>query len=199
MHAPCRQDTVHGRITGIGRGAALGWRRRFHLVVPSMRKVLPVMVLSLLCLIARSGVAAADDSPEGRWLTATKSGIIEISHCPGSDKYWCGRLLWFRIKADDPNPKGLDLNNPDPKLRDRSLCGLTLFYGFTPASANHWEDGRVYDPNNGNTYHANMSLQPNGTLDLHGYIGISLLGRSEIWTRYTQTVPPCPTIEDRRR
>ena len=64
--------------------------------------------------------------------------------------------------------------------------------GFRPADANNWEDGRVYNTDDGNTYHATMRLQPDGTLRLHGYIVVTLIGASEIWTRHTGPVPACP-------
>jgi uncharacterized protein (DUF2147 family) len=148
------------------------------------------LLILLPGLFVLTGAAAPSESPEGYWLTAKKDGIIQILRC---GEALCGELAWFRIAPDDPNPQALDLRNPDPARRNRSLCGLTFMSGFTAAGPNSWEDGAVYDPDNGNTYHANMTLRPDGTLDLHGYIGISLFGRSEVWTRYTQPVPTCPT------
>lgn len=155
-----------------------------------MRKLLPLLV-SLLGVSAPAGGAAPGPSPEGNWLTEKKSGIVEIYRCPGSDEF-CGKLVWFRIKPDDPNPQGLDLNDPDPSRRNQPLCGLTFMSGFKAADRGSWEDGAVYDPDSGKTYHATMKLRDDGTLDLHGYIGISLIGRSEIWTRYKDPVPQCP-------
>ena len=108
--------------------------------------------------------------------------------CSGGDVL-CGRLVWFRLKPGDSN---LDLSNSDPKLRNRPLCGLVFMTGFKPADPNNWEDGRVYNTDDGNTYHATMRLQPDGTLRLHGYIVVTLIGASEIWTRHTGPVPACP-------
>ena len=156
-----------------------------------MQKFLTAFMLLLGSSVA-SNAAAQTSLPVGDWLTKQKSGIVEVYRCTGGDTL-CGRLVWFRIKPDDPNPQGLDLNNPDASRRNQPLCGLTFMSGFTPADPNIWEDGVVYDPDSGNTYHATMKLRTDGTLDLHGYIGISLIGRSEIWTRDTQPVPSCPT------
>ena len=148
----------------------------------------------ILLLLSLSGLAAAapEASPEGNWLTEKKNGIIQIFRCGSGGAELCGRLAWFRIKPDDPNPQGLDLKNPDPAQRSKPLCGLVFMYGFEPAEPGSWESGTVYDPDSGNTYRATMKLRADGMLDLHGYIGISLLGRSEIWSRYTQPVPSCP-------
>ena len=137
------------------------------------------------------GAAPPEASPEGYWLTKNHAAIVEIVRC-GDGETLCGKLAWFRIRPDDPNPQALDLNNPDPSRRGRSLCGLSFMYGFKPVARNRWEDGMVYDAESGNIYHAIITLRADGALDLHGYIGISLIGRSEIWTRYTDPVPSCP-------
>jgi uncharacterized protein (DUF2147 family) len=143
-----------------------------------------------LCAAAILAAAEARASPEGHWLTEKNNGIVEIYRCAEA---LCGRLVWFRIRPGDSNPAGLDVKNPDPNRRSRSLCGLVFLSGFKSAGANAWEDGTVYDPDSGNTYHATMKLQADGTLSLHGYIGISLFGASEVWTRYGDRPPQCPT------
>ena len=148
-----------------------------------------VKPLVALCGLAMVAAAQPGSSPEGRWLTEKKNGIIEIFRCGNN---LCGRLLWFRIKPGDSNQQGVDLENPDPKQRNRPLCGLVFMTGFKPDGPNGWEDGRVYNSDDGNTYHATMTLQPDGRLRLHGYIVVTLIGASEVWTRHTGPVPPCP-------
>lgn len=152
-----------------------------------------MLVKSLAALGAAVMLAAAqpNSSPEGYWLTEKKSGIVEIFRC--SSDMLCGRLAWFRIKPSDEDQSGLDVKNPDPSRRNQSECGLVFMSGFKPAGPANWEDGSVYSPDDGHTYRANITLRADGTLRLHGYIGISLIGASEIWTRYTDPVPQCPT------
>ena len=146
----------------------------------------PLVALCAFALVAATQPGA---SPEGRWLTEKKNGIVEIFRCSGGGDILCGRLLWFRLK---PGGSNLDVSNPDPKQRNRPLCGLVFMSGFRPDDPNNWEDGRVYNSDDGNAYHATMRLQPDGTLRLHGYIGVTLIGASEIWTRHTGPVPACP-------
>jgi len=149
------------------------------------------VLLPLLLLVTASVTAAAQTAaPLGNWLTEKKDGIVEVYRCAGGDTL-CGKLVWFKIKPDDPNPLGLDLKDPDPARRNQPLCDLIFMWGFKSSEPN-WEDGSVYDPDDGYTYHATMKLRVDGTLDLHGYIGISLIGKSEIWTRYKDPVPQCP-------
>lgn len=152
-----------------------------------------VLLASLLLWVpaATAVIAQQTATPEGYWQTEGGNGIVQITRC-GADDTLCGKIAWFRLSPKGDNPKGLDLKNPNPAERNRSLCGLIFMYGFKPTAPEHWEGGQVYDAESGNTYQATMTLRPDGKLDLHGYIGISLLGRSEIWTRFTQPVPSCP-------
>jgi hypothetical protein len=53
-------------------------------------------------------------------------------------------------------------------------------FGF---NSKKWVDGRIYDPDNGKTYKCKMTLKEGGILHVRGYIGISALGRTTIWTR----------------
>jgi uncharacterized protein (DUF2147 family) len=61
--------------------------------------------------------------------------------------------------------------------------GSVILSNFVHAGGNKWEDGKIYDPNNGKKYSCNMKLKDNNTLEIRGYIGISLFGRTEVWTR----------------
>jgi len=111
---------------------------------------------------------------EGRWITEDKSGVIEITR---TDDTFQGRVVGGEKKGD-----GLDSKNPDPALRSRELMGLVILTDLKK-SGDEYVDGKVYDPNSGNTYKAKATLLEDGRLKLRGYVGISLFGRNEIWTR----------------
>jgi uncharacterized protein (DUF2147 family) len=55
--------------------------------------------------------------------------------------------------------------------------------GFTYSGEGKWKSGRIYDPNSGKTYKCKVTPVNENTLELRGYIGFSLLGRTETWTR----------------
>ena len=136
---------------------------------------LAALVLVLLPLAAASTMT----SIEGRWLSGDGDGWIEIT--------LVGDNLVGRI-AGSPNdqpgdaPRYDDLN-PDPALRGRPLKGLTIMSGFRYDADGRWVDGRIYDPNSGNTYKGTIRQVDANTLKLRGYVGISLFGRTETWTR----------------
>ena len=76
-----------------------------------------------------------------------------------------------------------DEKNPDPALRDRPLIGLELFAGFEYKGKGKWKGGTIYDPNSGKTYQCIITRVDANTLKVRGFIGVSLLGRTELWTR----------------
>jgi hypothetical protein len=60
--------------------------------------------------------------------------------------------------------------------------GLTLFWGMKRDGL-HYTDGSVLDPRDGSVYHALMNLNEDGTLEVRGYLGIPMLGKSQTWYR----------------
>jgi len=60
---------------------------------------------------------------------------------------------------------------------------MRILKDFSYNGDNLWEDGTVFDPDNGKTYSAKMWLEDENTLKLRGFIGFSLLGRTVVWSR----------------
>ena len=75
----------------------------------------------------------------------------------------------------------MDKNNPDQAKQGQPVLGLEILNGFE-FDKDEWNDGHIYDPESGKTYSCTLSLKDPHTLKVRGYIGISLLGRTEIWT-----------------
>ncbi|MGI5864736.1 MAG: DUF2147 domain-containing protein [Myxococcales bacterium] len=136
-------------------------------------------------------VAGADEKKEadailGRWITAKDASNVEISRC--GEKY-CGKIVSLKDptygKGDPEEGKPLrDRENPDDKLKTRPLIGLPLLEGFTYEGDGTWEDGTIYDPENGKTYKCIIKIADGGkTLKVRGFIGISLIGRTTVWKR----------------
>lgn len=111
---------------------------------------------------------------EGVWVTADGDGWVEIRRD--------GELYHGAI-VGPTNDGRLDDENPDPALRDRPLFGLRILEGFKDAGEGKWKDGTIYDPNNGKTYSCVIELEDDETLKVRGFIGLSLFGRTERWTR----------------
>jgi uncharacterized protein (DUF2147 family) len=144
--------------------------------------MLRLAAATALLVLALGPMAVADSpapaAPLGRWLTESKRGVIEIYRC---GEALCGRLVWM-IEPVRRGAPALDDNNPEPALRQRRLCGLTMLGGFRAAEPGHWEEGWIYDPDSGKTYHATLALDGEA-LHLRGYVGIPLFGETQTWTR----------------
>lgn len=136
--------------------------------------------LLLLLILAVAGVAQTKDAILGKWVNESGEGQILIYK--NGDKYF-GKLAWL----NEPNNKnGLpkqDANNPKPELRNRPILGIEILQNFTYKGDRVWEDGTVYDPKNGKTYSCKISMESSDEIYIRGYVGISLLGRTEIWKR----------------
>lgn len=69
-------------------------------------------------------------------------------------------------------------------LHNQPLVGLPIIHHLRSTGANQYGDGEILDPKNGKTYRLNGKLSSDGkTLELRGYVGFSLLGRTQVWTR----------------
>ena len=151
-----------------------------------MRTSVPAFVV-LLCLQAVFALASGPDAILGTWNNEEKNAQIEIFACDGR---YCGRIVWLK----EPNyPAGsteglpatpkLDRNNPDPQKRKDPVLGLVIVRDFQTEEENRLTNGTVYDPKNGKTYKGKITLISHGRLELRGYIGIPLIGRTTTWTR----------------
>ena len=127
--------------------------------------------------------------PTGVWLDA--SGRAGITIAPCGEKL-CGTITWLKAPLNAEGKPKTDIHNTDASLQARPLCGLPMLASFAAGdSAGAWTGGSIYDPEKGETYKSNMHLQPDGTLVVRGYIGISWLGRSQVWTRPPTPLPHC--------
>jgi uncharacterized protein (DUF2147 family) len=136
-------------------------------------------------LFAASAAAQATTSqgpnPVGRWLPEGGKSHVEIFPC---GQQLCGRIVWLREpNGKDGQPK-VDLRNPDQSKRGQKILGLRMMWNFVRAGApGEWESGRIYNPEEGETYKSTMKLRADGKLEVRGYVGISLLGKTQYWER----------------
>jgi uncharacterized protein (DUF2147 family) len=78
----------------------------------------------------------------------------------------------------------MDVNNPDESKRDRTVKGILLLKGLDyDPDDQQWEDGTIYDPESGKTYDCYVELESKDKLKVRGYIGVSMIGRTQYWTR----------------
>ena len=137
------------------------------------------LLLLLGTLFINTAAMAQADRIEGQWYNAEKSGKIEITK--GRDGKFYGKVVWLKEPLKDGKPK-LDEMNTDPALRTRPRLGLQVLSGFEKDGDNKYNNGTIYDPLNGKTYSCKITYKGK-TLDIRGFIGISLFGRTTVWSR----------------
>jgi uncharacterized protein (DUF2147 family) len=113
--------------------------------------------------------------PQGVWLIDAKVAV-QIFDC---EDLLCGRILWLQIPRDPLGQLNRDKKNPDPALRQRRLCGLTILWGLRPTGPDRWEGGWFYNPNDGKTYRASAQMRSADLIITRIYLGIPLFGETK--------------------
>lgn len=152
-----------------------------------MKKYLRVWVFSAAVILAATTAFGANPSDViGSWKTDGDRSAIEIYGC---GEKLCGKVTWLKnpnYVSNHDGPVGtpkVDRKNPDPTLRNRPIIGLQVIEGLTATGDNRWEHGTCYDPESGNSYQCKIHLETPDRLEVRGFIGISLLGRTYVLTR----------------
>ncbi len=141
------------------------------------RRILPV-VLFLVSLLGTQLVKAQSDKIEGVWLNEKRDAKIQIYKARDGKFY--GKIIWLKDPLKDGKPK-TDEKNPKSGLKSQPLVQLVILKGFG-ADGDTYDDGTIYDPENGKTYDCKMTYKGK-TLAIRGYIGLSLFGRTTVWER----------------
>ena len=138
------------------------------------------LLLLILTGLMTGAFAQSKDMLMGKWLTAGGDAHVQVYQKDGK---FSGRIIWLKDPNDENGKLKLDDSNPDLSLSRRALIGIELLKGFTYAEEGVWEGGTIYDPKTGKTYSCKISLMNKDKINVRGYVGISLLGRTEIWSR----------------
>ena len=119
------------------------------------------------------------DEIVGIWQNSSGKGHVQIFQRSG--RYY-GKIVWLRDAVDANGRPKVDRKNEDPALRTKPLIGLTMLRDFEYDNG-EWSDGYIYNPSDGKEYKGYMKMKDPNTLDVRGYIGITLFGKTDTWTR----------------
>ena len=143
-----------------------------------------LLVAALLAGSALSAFAQAT-SPAGVWKTIDdgskkEKSLVRIVEANG---VYSGKVDKF---LDPDTPKDAVCKDCKDERKDQPILGMTIIRNIKQSAddKNVFEGGDILDPNNGKVYKAKMKLIDNGSrLEVRGFIGISLLGRTQTWIR----------------
>jgi len=150
-------------------------------------------LLALAFTLFAASASAQSSGVMGTWLTQAGTAQVKIGPCADAAQGpLCGVVVGLinpkNASGQPVAPEAVtDSHNPDPAMRSRKMLGLPLFWGFKATSnPNTFEDGKIYNGENGKTYSANISLQADGKLRLRGFVGSPMFGETQLWTRIGQ-------------
>jgi uncharacterized protein (DUF2147 family) len=145
---------------------------------------LTTKLFSLLALVMIFFAFTSNDEGDrliGVWQPSSGKAKVKIEKI--GTKYY-GKIVWLK-EPNDPNtqkPK-VDKNNPDESMRNVPLKGYRMLKDFVYGGKDQWNEGTIYDPENGSTYSCEINMKDKSTLEIRGYIGVKALGRTDVWKR----------------
>ena len=137
-----------------------------------------LFILFFICLsnFAQNKV----DDVTGVWLTAGDDPA-RIQIYRSGDQFF-GKIIWLKIPLKN-GVERRDTKNPKNENHSNQIIGLLLLKNFKFDNKDEWKGGEIYDPESGKTYRSYLYFKDKNTLKVRGFIGISLIGRTETWTR----------------
>lgn len=142
-------------------------------------------LLGMLLIVFTSIVLSAQQKDDiiGLWKNGEGTGVINIYKTTSG--HYAGKIVWLKepIDPETGKPK-LDKRNPDETKRSNPTLGLINMSGFSFNEENkQWENGQIYDPKTGKDYSCKINQKDKNTIEVRGFVGISLFGRTDTWTR----------------
>jgi uncharacterized protein (DUF2147 family) len=126
---------------------------------------------------------AASADPTGYWMKpdAERESKILVFKCGAGKKLLCAKIAWLKDPNDSKGQPLHDVRNENPAMRGRSIVGLTIFSGMTPSAPSTWT-GKIYNPEDGHTYSATLTVVSRRQITLRGCKAWLLCGERQ-WLR----------------
>jgi uncharacterized protein (DUF2147 family) len=150
------------------------------LAYPSRRIAYAVVLIIVLWWLAVPTTTSSAMVPDGVWFIDSNSAL-QTFDCDG---LLCGRVAWLRNVHDPMGRIQRDKKNPDPALRQRLVCGLTVVWGLQPVGSDKWKGGWLYNPDDGNTYGVAAEIRSDDTMVARIYLGLPAIGTTKTFRRF---------------
>ena len=147
--------------------------------------VVGLLTVALLAPVSPSHAASAD--PTGYWKKpdAERESKIEVFKCGKKKTNLCAKIAWLKEPNDSKGKPLHDVRNENPALRGRPILGLPIFTDLVPSAPSTW-NGKIYNPEDGRTYTATLTVVSRKQILLKGCKAWLLCGERN-WFR---TAPP---------
>ncbi|MBC8343235.1 MAG: DUF2147 domain-containing protein [Bacteroidetes bacterium] len=145
------------------------------------KSVILLLALSFIYVFGHAQSTSEADKIKGEWYTEDNKSTVKIFRAKNGNYY--GKITWLKTPNEEDGTPKVDDENPDPSKRSEPIIGLLILKKFDYRGDGSYKGGTIYDPDNGKTYNCIMTLKSDNNLDIRGYVGISLLGRTTAWVR----------------
>jgi uncharacterized protein (DUF2147 family) len=165
------------------------------------RRVLAIATIASL-LVSALG-ASAEPTAAGLWEQVDeKTGNSESwFNIIEKDGVYTGTVVKMFQKPGDPPPESLRCTKCEGAEKNAPVLGLALIKGMK-RNGLKYEGGTIMDPRDGTVYRALMNVSPDGKLlEVRGYLGIAIVGRSQMWNRLPDNAmdPPKPPAKGTKK
>ncbi|HEY9547266.1 MAG TPA: DUF2147 domain-containing protein [Solimonas sp.] len=146
---------------------------------------------TVLVAIAAGAAWAANDTPVGTWktiddATGKAKSLVTIREDDGT-------LHGKVVKLFNPSKPNPTCEKCEGKRKDQPIMGMEILWGLKKDDG-QWDGGQILDPEKGKVYGAKLSLADDGQkLNVRGFVGFSLLGRTQTWIRETDPAGVTPS------
>jgi uncharacterized protein (DUF2147 family) len=140
----------------------------------------PLLKLAPAALLLTFAGHALAGSAAGTWKTIDDNtgqpkALVQISDNGGE---LTGKIVKLFARPDAVCDKC------EGEKKDKPIVGMTILWGLKKDGDDLWKDGKILDPKEGKIYSSKAKLADGGSkLEVRGFVGVSLLGRTQTWVR----------------
>jgi uncharacterized protein (DUF2147 family) len=151
-----------------------------------------LLTAAFLAPCSQSQAASAD--PTGYWYKpdAERESKIQVFKCGKAKNQLCAKIAWLKDPKDSKGRPLHDIRNEEPLMRDRPIVGLAIFTALTPSAPATW-NGQIYNPEDGHTYTATLTVLSRKEIKLRGCKAWLLCGEKQ-WLRTSAPEELTPVV-----